>query len=193
MPAMNPPTAGAPVHNLQRMLRTLTSVHREIPLLSPDGIFGEETLEAVMIFQRLMGLPVNGTVDQRTWDALVEEHHQVSHEPPPFFPRVPPPSSRGRPPPCSTPSRGCFWRWPGFWRISSLSPLPERWTPALPPISAVSSAGAATRKPGPWTGKPGSCSATFTKPSSPGTPRTCNGKSSARTRNAFGRWCVICA
>ena len=79
MPVMNPPTAGTPVHSLQRMLRTLTSVHREIPLLSPDGIFGEETLEAVMIFQRLMGLPVNRTVDQRTWDALVEEHHQGSH------------------------------------------------------------------------------------------------------------------
>lgn len=79
MPVMNPPATGAPVHNLQRMLRTLTNVHREIPLLSPNGIFGEETLEAVMIFQRLTGLPVNGTVDQRTWDALVEEHHRVSH------------------------------------------------------------------------------------------------------------------
>ncbi len=37
-----------------------------IPCLIPDGIFGEETLEAVMRFQRQSGRPVTGRVDNAT-------------------------------------------------------------------------------------------------------------------------------
>ena len=40
------------------------------PRLATDGVFGERTLEAVMLFQREFGLPVTGVVDQRTWDAI---------------------------------------------------------------------------------------------------------------------------
>lgn len=35
-----------------------------------DGIFGNETTRIVRQFQRTSGLPVTGTVDQETWDAL---------------------------------------------------------------------------------------------------------------------------
>ena len=73
-----PPT-GTPVRRLQEMLRTLSHVHREIPFLLPNGTFGEGTLEGVMVFQRIMGLPVTGTVDQTTWDAITEEYDQVNH------------------------------------------------------------------------------------------------------------------
>ena len=60
-----------PVAALQGMLRTLASVHWEIPYLYPDGRFGEDTLEAVMAAQRLLGLPVTGTVDLETWEAVM--------------------------------------------------------------------------------------------------------------------------
>lgn len=58
------------VRSLQEMLRILSHVYEEIPFLYPDGHFGEHTLESVMAFQRLFALPVTGTVDKATWDAL---------------------------------------------------------------------------------------------------------------------------
>lgn len=60
-----------PVHSLQSMLRTLSFYHPALPRLIPNGVFGEPTLEAVMTFQREFGLPVNGIVDNATWDAIV--------------------------------------------------------------------------------------------------------------------------
>ena len=52
---------GRPVKSLQAMLRQISYVYPVIPRLVPDGLFGEETLEAVMIFQREFRLPVTGT------------------------------------------------------------------------------------------------------------------------------------
>lgn len=69
-----------PVRDLQEMLRLISHVHREIPLLSADGEFGEGTLEAVMTFQHLMSLPVTGQVDQMTWDAITDTHSQVKSQ-----------------------------------------------------------------------------------------------------------------
>ena len=40
------------VRALQRMLGALSAVHGFLPELVKDGIFGEQTLEAVMLFQR---------------------------------------------------------------------------------------------------------------------------------------------
>ena len=59
-----------PVSSLQCMLRQLSRAYTFLPELAVDGVFGERTLEAVMLFQREMGLPVTGTVDQATWDAI---------------------------------------------------------------------------------------------------------------------------
>lgn len=59
-----------PVMSLQYMLRQLSSTYKFLPRLVVDGVFGERTLEAVMTFQREAGLPVTGTVDQATWDAI---------------------------------------------------------------------------------------------------------------------------
>lgn len=60
-----------PVWNLQEMLRLVSFEDPDIPRLIPDGRFGEQTMEAVMVFQRDYLPPVTGIVDQRTWDALV--------------------------------------------------------------------------------------------------------------------------
>ena len=59
-----------PVMSLQYMLRQLSRNYKFLPQVAVDGVFGERTLEAVMCFQREAGLPVTGTVDQATWDAV---------------------------------------------------------------------------------------------------------------------------
>ena len=40
---------GQPVRSLQTMLRTISFAYPFLPRLTPDGIFGERTLEAVML------------------------------------------------------------------------------------------------------------------------------------------------
>ena len=59
-----------PVSSLQYMLRQLSRTYHSLPQLVVDGVFGERTLEAVMRFQKEAGLPVTGTVDQATWNAI---------------------------------------------------------------------------------------------------------------------------
>ena len=68
---------GQPVRSLQTMLRTISFAYPFLPRLTPDGIFGERTLEAVMLFQREFFPPVTGQVNQATWDAIVSLYHQV--------------------------------------------------------------------------------------------------------------------
>ncbi|MFQ9917168.1 MAG: peptidoglycan-binding domain-containing protein [Flavonifractor plautii] len=54
------------------MLRTISFAYPFLPRLTPDGIFGERTLEAVMLFQREFFPPVTRTaINQATWDAIV--------------------------------------------------------------------------------------------------------------------------
>jgi len=65
---------GRPIESLQTMLRQLSYGYKALPFLVPDGRFGEETLEAVMIFQREFGLPVTGRVDPDTWDEVVRRY-----------------------------------------------------------------------------------------------------------------------
>lgn len=62
---------GRPIESLQHMLQQLSYGYGNLPFLVPDGRFGEETLEAVMIFQREFGLPVTGRVDPDTWAEVV--------------------------------------------------------------------------------------------------------------------------
>ncbi len=65
---------GRPIESLQHMLQQLSYGYEALPFLVPDGRFGEETLEAVMIFQREFGLPVTGRVDPDTWDEVVRRY-----------------------------------------------------------------------------------------------------------------------
>lgn len=61
---------GNPVLSLQTMLRQISFQYPQIPHVVPDGIFGEQTLEAVMVFQREFLPPVTGQVDKATWNAV---------------------------------------------------------------------------------------------------------------------------
>ena len=61
---------GQPIRSLQTMLRELSFTYDFLPRLTPDGIFGESTLEAVMLLQREFFPPVTGRVDLATWDGI---------------------------------------------------------------------------------------------------------------------------
>ena len=58
------------VRGLQHMLSGLSGVFPFLPELEEDGVFGERTLEAVMLFQREFHPPVTGAVDRGTWEAI---------------------------------------------------------------------------------------------------------------------------
>ena len=64
---------GQPIRSLQTMLRTIRKIRPEQPAVVPDGIYTQQTRDAVAAFQRRKGLPVTGTADNATWDAIVKE------------------------------------------------------------------------------------------------------------------------
>ena len=43
-----------------------------IPFLTIDGVFGDETQAAVQALQLDAGLPQTGTVDEETWDVIID-------------------------------------------------------------------------------------------------------------------------
>lgn len=63
-----------PIRSLQTMLRVIALDDPTIPLIVPDGIYGQTTLCAVTAFQRRENLPLTGITDQRTWDAIVRSY-----------------------------------------------------------------------------------------------------------------------
>ena len=69
-----------PVWGLQYMLSRLAEKHPFLPRLTPDGVFGEKTLEAVMLFQRELLRPVTGVVDRRTWDEISRAWSRLERE-----------------------------------------------------------------------------------------------------------------
>ncbi len=69
-----------PVRSLQYMLRRLSRVYPFLPEITADGIFGERTLEAVMLFQRELYPPVTGVVDSGTWNAIRTRWEQAERQ-----------------------------------------------------------------------------------------------------------------
>lgn len=63
---------GDKVRQLQEQLDAISSVDTAIPDISPDGIYGPATAEAVRKFQSIFGLPQTGVVDFATW-------YKISH------------------------------------------------------------------------------------------------------------------
>ena len=59
------------IKEVQKFLYTVsTEVNTDVPRVAIDGIYGEETLEAVRIFQIIYGIPETGYVDRTTFDML---------------------------------------------------------------------------------------------------------------------------
>ena len=62
-----------PVKAQQHMLMRLSQVYDVLPTVAESGIFDENTLEAVLRFQKEFAPPVTGVVDRRTWHKILEQ------------------------------------------------------------------------------------------------------------------------
>ncbi len=51
-------------------------------LINPDGVFDEETTDAVILFQRQNGLDITGIIDYETWVLLEETARALCIEEP---------------------------------------------------------------------------------------------------------------
>ena len=79
---MRPPESfiGQPVRSLQTMLRVIATHHEDLPSVIPDGIYGNQTANAVSAFQQKFGIPVTGITDQATWDMIVSVYEPALME-----------------------------------------------------------------------------------------------------------------
>ena len=68
---------GDDVRQLQEMLAALSTVYPEIPRITPDGIFGPQTQEAVLAAQQVFGLSQTGAVGTPTWEEIASQYMTV--------------------------------------------------------------------------------------------------------------------
>ncbi len=60
-------SSGNSVRTIQTQLNAISNTYSAIPKLRVDGIYGEQTAEAVREFQKIFNLPQTGVVDFPTW------------------------------------------------------------------------------------------------------------------------------
>ncbi|MDY5576934.1 MAG: peptidoglycan-binding protein [Lachnospiraceae bacterium] len=60
-------STGDKVRQMQEQLDRIAQVYTAIPSIAADGIFGQNTRQAVLEFQNIFGLPQTGVVDFKTW------------------------------------------------------------------------------------------------------------------------------
>jgi len=71
------PQVGEPIRSLQTFLRRIAQDNTQIPLVVPDGIYNEQTKNAVSGFQTYYGLPVTGETDFDTWRKIIEIYESI--------------------------------------------------------------------------------------------------------------------
>lgn len=71
-------STGSKVIQMQEQLLRISQAYPALPSITPDGIFGNATQEAVRTFQRIFGLPETGIVDYPTWYKISEIYVAVS-------------------------------------------------------------------------------------------------------------------
>ena len=62
---------------LQKFLKKISETSPEIPFLNTDGIYGNETQEAVRKFQETRNLNPTGIADSETWDKIFAEYEAL--------------------------------------------------------------------------------------------------------------------
>ncbi len=77
---ITPGARGEDVRDLQSYLDFIAQNIRELPRVTPDGIFGPQTLAAVNAFQNLFGLPQTRYVGAVTWDAIRSQYDALLEE-----------------------------------------------------------------------------------------------------------------
>ena len=71
-------STGEKVRQLQNQLNTISKGYPLIPKVAADGIYGENTAEAVRTFQKVFNLPQTGVVDYPTWYRISDIYVGVS-------------------------------------------------------------------------------------------------------------------
>ena len=71
-------SSGEKVRQLQEQLQRISRAYPAIPSITPDGVYGNRTKEAVQKFQSVFGLPVTGVVDFPTWYKISDIYVAVS-------------------------------------------------------------------------------------------------------------------
>lgn len=62
---------------LQKYLRTIALEDTRIPIVAIDGFFYQNTADAVMAFQEIYALPINGEVDEQTWNSIYQKYIEL--------------------------------------------------------------------------------------------------------------------
>ncbi len=68
---------GQPIRNAQSYLRRIAYEYEEIPLVIPDGIFGNQTKQSVTAFQKKFSMPQTGNIDNDTWDRILAVYGEI--------------------------------------------------------------------------------------------------------------------
>ncbi|MGD9569732.1 MAG: peptidoglycan-binding protein [Sedimentibacter sp.] len=68
---------------LQYFLDVISLYYTNIPSIAYTGIFDEQTRQAVIEFQKVMGLPATGIVDETTWNILFDTIRGIFNTLPP--------------------------------------------------------------------------------------------------------------
>jgi len=103
----NPPTyivrqgdRGARVAHLQYILDVFSRYFANLPTIIRDSNFGPNTRNAVLAYQRMVGINADGVVGPVTWSRMYQTYRGLSHIP--GLPPIPPP---GTTPPAPGPQR----------------------------------------------------------------------------------------
>lgn len=71
---------GEKVTIAQFLLSVIAEFYDTVPFVTIDGVFGQNTQNAVKEFQRTFGLPVTGVITQSVWNALYDVFVSVDNE-----------------------------------------------------------------------------------------------------------------
>lgn len=71
-------SSGSKVRQIQEQLKLIGEFYSSIPVLIPDGIYGERTADAVRAFQKIFRLPQTGIVDYPTWYKISDMYVRLS-------------------------------------------------------------------------------------------------------------------
>ena len=71
-------STGDKVRQMQEQLNRIAQSYPALPRITADGIYGQNTANAVRDFQSIFGLPATGIVDYQTWYKISEVYVGVS-------------------------------------------------------------------------------------------------------------------
>ncbi|MCL2353556.1 MAG: peptidoglycan-binding protein, partial [Defluviitaleaceae bacterium] len=71
--SIRPGDSGQNVRTIQEAINQLAKCQNRLWILTVDGVFGNQTRDAIFTFQNVYGLPITGVVDRTTWDRLMQE------------------------------------------------------------------------------------------------------------------------